>query len=61
VVTVTYVVPLREAAALMAEHGFTAFPVIDGGRQVGVNDRDRPLRGRYGAVPEASEHRCPRC
>ncbi|MEV8438742.1 CBS domain-containing protein [Actinosynnema sp. NPDC051121] len=53
VITVSSTEPLREAAALMTAHGFTALPVVDGGRLVGIVTEADLLRGRYGAVPEA--------
>ena len=48
VITVTPDVPIRVAAALMVSHGFTALPVVDGGRRlVGIVTEADLLRGRY--------------
>lgn len=55
VITVTSAVPMREAAALMTAHGFSALPVVDDGRLVGIVTEADLLRGRYGAVPEAAD------
>ncbi|MEV1121286.1 CBS domain-containing protein [Actinosynnema sp. NPDC049800] len=48
VITVTPNVPIRVAAALMASHGFTALPVVDGDRRlVGIVTEADLLHGRY--------------
>ncbi|WP_246107655.1 CBS domain-containing protein [Saccharothrix saharensis] len=48
VITVTANVPIRVAAALMASHGFTALPVVDGDRRlIGIVTDTDLLRGRY--------------
>ena len=53
VMTVTPDVPIREAAALLVSHGFTALPVVDtSGRLVGIVTEADLLRGRYDSHPE---------
>ncbi|HEX6345212.1 HPP family protein [Umezawaea sp.] len=53
-VTVTPGVPIREAAALLASHGFTALPVVDHAqRVVGIVAEADLLRVRYGTDSES--------
>ncbi|SER00793.1 CBS domain-containing protein [Lentzea xinjiangensis] len=47
VITVTPAVPLKGAAALMVSHGFTALPVVDGKRLVGIVTEADLVRGKY--------------
>ncbi|NUT92798.1 MAG: CBS domain-containing protein [Saccharothrix sp.] len=47
VIAVTPDVPVREAAALLASHGFTALAVVDGERLVGVVTEADLLRGEH--------------
>jgi CBS domain-containing protein len=52
-VTVTPDVSIREAAALLSTHGFTALPVVDSDRHmVGIVTEMDLLRGEYSATPE---------
>lgn len=54
VVTVTPDVPIREAAALLASHGYTALPVVDSDqRMIGIVTEADLLRGKYADQPEA--------
>ncbi|MBW4717903.1 CBS domain-containing protein [Saccharothrix obliqua] len=48
VITVTPDVPIREAAALMVSHGFTALPVVDDDRLVAIVTEADLLHARYG-------------
>jgi CBS domain-containing protein len=47
VIAVTPNVPIREAAALLSSHGFTALAVVDGERLVGVVTEADLLRGKH--------------
>lgn len=46
-VTVLPATPLRQAAELLAEHGYTALPVLDAGALVGVVSEVDVLGGRF--------------
>ncbi|GGP86384.1 CBS domain-containing protein [Saccharothrix coeruleofusca] len=48
VISVPPDVPIREVAALMVAHGFTALPVVDDGRLVAIVTESDLLRSRYG-------------
>ena len=53
-VTVTPDVPIREAAALLVSHGFTALPVVDAAqRMVGIVTEADLLHSRYDARSES--------
>ncbi|MCS7484743.1 HPP family protein [Umezawaea endophytica] len=53
-VTVTPDVPIREAAALLVSHGFTALPVVDAERRmVGIVTEADLLHSRYDTRPES--------
>ncbi|WNV84764.1 CBS domain-containing protein [Umezawaea sp. Da 62-37] len=53
-VTVTPDVSIREAAGLLASHGFTALPVVDSElHMVGIVTETDLLRGEYADTPES--------
>src|SRR3954453_14494657 len=53
-VTVTPDVPIREAAALLVSHGFTALPVVDSDqRMVGIVTEADLLHSRYDTKTES--------
>lgn len=58
VITVTPEVPVKEAAALLAAHGFTALPVVDDDRRlIGIVTEADVVRDRFSSDPRFASTR----